>query len=223
MDRGFVLADERLRTNVPERLRRRRHRPGLQLAHLGFGRASSSPRRSPGSNPPPIDEAGIPRVTYSDPEVASVGLTEAQAKEKYGEDRDASPTTSAGNGKSQILKTAGFVKLVRVEDGPVVGVHMVGSRVGELVAEAQLIYNWEAYPDEVASSSTPTRPRPRRSARRTWPSPASRCTRTADPAPTPTHASATKEPCPDAGIGHHARAGRERHRGHRHPLAQAGG
>jgi dihydrolipoamide dehydrogenase len=55
-----------------------------------------------------------------------------------------------GNGKSQILKTQGFVKLVRVNDGPVVGVHMVGARMGELVGEAQLIYNWEAFPDEVA-------------------------------------------------------------------------
>ena len=44
----------------------------------------------------------------------------------------------------QILKTAGAVKLVAVKDGPVVGVHMVGTRVGELIAEAQLIYNWEA-------------------------------------------------------------------------------
>ena len=56
----------------------------------------------------------------------------------------------AGNGKSQILATAGFVKLVRQKDGPVVGVHMVGARMGEQVGEAQLIYNWEAFPEEVA-------------------------------------------------------------------------
>ena len=90
-------------------------------------------------------------MTYCDPEVASVGLNESAAKEKYGEDQVASLTYDlGGNGKSQILKTQGFVKLVRVNDGPVVGVHMVGARMGELVGEAQLIYNWEAFPDEVA-------------------------------------------------------------------------
>ncbi len=55
-----------------------------------------------------------------------------------------------GNGKSQILRTAGFVKLVRVKDGPVVGVHMVGSRIGEQVGEAQLVVGWEAHAEDVA-------------------------------------------------------------------------
>ena len=53
-----------------------------------------------------IDEAGIPRVTYCEPEVASVGLTEAQAKERYGEVQTLIYDL-AGNGKSQILQTAG--------------------------------------------------------------------------------------------------------------------
>ncbi|MBO0892249.1 MAG: dihydrolipoyl dehydrogenase, partial [Acidothermales bacterium] len=56
----------------------------------------------------------------------------------------------AGNGRSQILKTSGAVKVVQQKDGPVVGVHMVGERIGELSAEAQLIYNWEAQPSDVA-------------------------------------------------------------------------
>ena len=99
----------------------------------------------------PIDYAGVPRVTYSEPEVASVGLTEAQAKEKHGE-VEVATYDLAGNGRAAILKTAGAVKLIRVAgNGPVVGVHMVGSRVGELIAEAQLIYNWEAEADDVAS------------------------------------------------------------------------
>ena len=125
--------------------------PTLQLAHVGFGEGILVAERLAGLDPAPIDYDGVPRVTYSEPEVASVGITEARAKEKYGDDGVETVTYDlAGNGKSQILKTAGFVKLVRQKDGPVVGVHMVGSRVGELVAEAQLIYNWEAYPDEVA-------------------------------------------------------------------------
>jgi dihydrolipoamide dehydrogenase len=55
-----------------------------------------------------------------------------------------------GNGKSQILKTAGIVKVVRERSGPVVGVHMAGARMGEQVGEAMLIVNWEAFPEEVA-------------------------------------------------------------------------
>jgi dihydrolipoamide dehydrogenase len=83
--------------------------------------------------------------------VASVGLAEADAQQQYGKDNVESFVYDlGGNGKSQILKTQGFVKLVRRKDGPVVGVHLVGDRVGELIGEAQLIYNWEAYADDVA-------------------------------------------------------------------------
>ena len=78
----------------------------------------------------------MPRITYSDPEVASVGLTEAKAKEKYGDDVKTLTYDLAGNGRSQILKTAGAVKVIAVVEGPVVGIHAVGSRVGELIAEA---------------------------------------------------------------------------------------
>jgi len=151
MDRGFVLTDERLRTNVPNVYALGDIVPGLQLAHRGFQQGIFLAEDIAGLDPVPIDETGIPRVTYSEPEVASVGLTEAQAKEQLGDDKVETLTYDlGGNGKSQILKTQGFVKLVREKDGAVLGVHMVGSRVGELVGEAQLIYNWEARPDEVA-------------------------------------------------------------------------
>jgi dihydrolipoamide dehydrogenase len=151
LDRGFVLTDERLRTGVANIFAVGDIVPGLQLAHRGFQQGIFVAEEIAGLNPAVIDENGIPRVTYSDPELASVGLTEAKAKEKYGADKVSTYNYNlGGNGKSQILRTAGFVKLVRVEDGPVVGVHMVGARVGELVGEAQLIFNWEAYPAEVA-------------------------------------------------------------------------
>jgi len=152
MERGFVLTDERLRTNVPGVYAVGDIVPGLQLAHRGFQQGIFVAEEIAGLQPRPIDESGIPRVTYSDPEIASVGLTEAKAREQYGADKVKTYTYNlGGNGRSQILKTGGFVKLVSVTDGPVVGVHMVGARVGELVGEAQLIYNWEAYPAEVAS------------------------------------------------------------------------
>jgi dihydrolipoamide dehydrogenase len=149
MDRGFVLVDEYCQTNVPTISAVGDLIPTLQLAHVGFGEGILVAERLAGLPVVPIDYAGVPRITYSEPEVASVGLTEAQAKEKYGE-VEVLTYDLGGNGRSQILKTAGAVKLVRAADGPVVGVHMVGSRVGELIAEAQLIYNWEALPDEVA-------------------------------------------------------------------------
>jgi dihydrolipoamide dehydrogenase len=150
MDRGYVLADEYCRTNVPTISAVGDLIPTLQLAHVGFAEGILVAERLAGLNPAPIDYAGVPRITYSDPEVASVGLTEAQAKERYGEVKTLTYDLG-GNGRSQILKTAGAVKLVQAVDGPIVGVHMVGSRVGELIAEAQLIYNWEAEADDVAS------------------------------------------------------------------------
>jgi dihydrolipoamide dehydrogenase len=151
MERGFVLTNERLHTGVGNIYAVGDIVPGLQLAHRGFQQGIFVAEEIAGLKPPVIDEAGIPRVTYSDPEVASVGLTEASAKEKYGADKISTYNYNlGGNGRSQILKTQGFVKLVRLNDGPVVGVHMVGARMGELVSEAQLIYNWEAFPEEVA-------------------------------------------------------------------------
>jgi dihydrolipoamide dehydrogenase len=151
MERGFVLTDERLRTNVPNVYAVGDIVPGLQLAHRGFGQGIFVAEEIAGKNPAPIVESGIPRVTYCDPEIASVGLTEAQAKERFGDDSvETYNYNLGGNGRSKILATQGFVKLVRQKDGPVVGVHMIGARIGEQVGEAQLIVNWEAFPAEVA-------------------------------------------------------------------------
>ncbi|GAB2976825.1 dihydrolipoyl dehydrogenase [Amycolatopsis acidiphila] len=150
MERGFVLTDDRLRTNVPNVYAVGDIVPGLQLAHRGFAQGIFVAEEIAGLEPRVIDESGIPRVTYSHPEVASVGLTEAAAKDKYGSGVTTFTYDLAGNGKSQILKTAGAVKLVKAPDGPVVGLHLVGDRVGELIGEAQLIYNWEAFPEDVA-------------------------------------------------------------------------
>jgi len=150
LDRGFVPTDDRLRTSVPNVYAVGDIVPGMQLAHRGFQQGIFVAEEIAGLNPPVIDEAGIPRVTYCEPEVASMGLNEAKAREQYDDKITTFTYDLAGNGKSQILKTQGFVKLVRVADGPVVGIHMVGSRVSELIGEAQLIYNWEAFPADVA-------------------------------------------------------------------------
>jgi len=150
LDRGYVVADERCRTGVPGVFAVGDLVPGLQLAHRGFAQGIFVAEEIAGLSPAPVDDLGIPRVTYCDPEIASVGLTEAQAREKYG-DVEVFEYNLGGNGRSQILQTQGFVKLVREKDGPVVGVHMIGARMGEQVGEAQLIYNWEALPSDVAS------------------------------------------------------------------------
>jgi dihydrolipoamide dehydrogenase len=151
MDRGFVVADERCRTNLSNVFAVGDIVPGLQLAHRGFAQGIFVAEEIAGLDPIPVPDAGIPRVTYSNPEVASVGLTEAQAREQVGDDRvETLVYDLGGNGKSQILKTQGSVKLVREKDGPVLGVHLVGARVGELIGEAQLIVNWEAVPEDVA-------------------------------------------------------------------------
>ena len=152
MDRGYVLTNERLQTNLPNVYAAGDIVPGLQLAHRGFGQGIFIAEQIAGLNPAIIDEIGIPKVTYCEPEVASVGLSEAKAKEVYGADNVSTYEYNlGGNGKSQILGTAGFIKLVRKNNGPVIGVHMIGSRVGEQIGEGQLIVNWEAYPEDVAS------------------------------------------------------------------------
>ena len=151
MDRGFVITDERLKTNIPGIWAVGDIVPGLQLAHRGFQQGIFVAEEIAGLNPVLVEDINIPKVTYSDPEVASVGLSTAKAIEKYGADAVTSYDYNlAGNGKSHILGTAGSVKVVRVNDGPVVGVHMIGARVGELIGEAQLAVNWEAYPEDIA-------------------------------------------------------------------------
>jgi len=151
MDRGFVLTDERLRTNIPGVWAVGDIVPGLQLAHRGFQHGIFVAEEIAGLNPVVISDTNIPKVTYSEPEVASVGLSEKKAKEQYGDDAVKSYDYNlAGNGKSHILETAGSIKVIRVVDGPVVGVHMIGARVGELIGEAQLAVNWDAHPEDVA-------------------------------------------------------------------------
>jgi dihydrolipoamide dehydrogenase len=152
MDRGWVLTNDRLQTNLPGVYAAGDIVPGVQLAHRGFQQGIFIAEDIAGLNPVAIDEDGIPKVTYCEPEIASVGLSEAKAKEKFGaENVSTYEYNLGGNGKSQILGTAGFIKLVRRNNGPVIGVHMIGSRVGEQIGEAQLIVNWEAHPEDVAN------------------------------------------------------------------------
>jgi dihydrolipoamide dehydrogenase len=155
LDGGFVRVNERLQTSIPQVYAVGDVVRGLQLAHRGFAHGifvAEQIAHQAGvleQAPTPIVDAEVPRVTYCDPEIASVGLTEDEARTRYG-DVETLTYDLGGNGKSQILKTRGLVKLVRQPSGPVVGVHMIGARVSELVGEAQLITNWDAFPTDVA-------------------------------------------------------------------------
>nr|WP_278189939.1 dihydrolipoyl dehydrogenase [Brevibacterium sp. ZH18] len=151
MDRGFVLANERLHTGVGNIYACGDIVPGLQLAHRAFGQGIFIAEEIAGLNPVPVLESGIPRVTYCEPEIFSVGLSSKQAAEKYGADSvESIEYNLGGNGKSVILGTTGLIKVIREKDGPVVGVHGIGARLSEQAGEAQLIVNWEAFPEEVA-------------------------------------------------------------------------
>ena len=150
VERGFVTVDEYCQTGVPTISAVGDLIPGPQLAHVGFAEGIMVAERLSGLAVTPIDYDGVPRVTYSNPEVASVGITSKTAAERGIKTAEITYDLG-GNGKSQILQTAGAAKVIATEGGgPVLGVHLVGARVGELIAEGQLIYNWEAVPSEVA-------------------------------------------------------------------------
>ncbi|MBN9194831.1 MAG: FAD-dependent oxidoreductase, partial [Microbacterium sp.] len=151
IDRGFVIVDERLRTGVDHVWAVGDIVPGLQLAHRGFQQGILVAEQINGESPVVVPDSHVPRVTYSSPEVASVGLTEAQAVAEHGQDAIvAYEYNLAGNGKSEIIGTGGLVKVVRAKDGPVLGVHLLGDRVGELITEGQLAVGWEAHPEDIA-------------------------------------------------------------------------
>ena len=149
IERGHVKVDEYCRTNVETISAVGDLVPTPQLAHVGFAEGILVAERLGGLDPAPIDYDGVPRITSSEPEVASVGITSAIAEER-GLETASITYDLAGNPRSKILGTQGEVKVIAQKDGPVLGIHMVGSRVGELITEGQLIYNWEALPSEVA-------------------------------------------------------------------------
>jgi dihydrolipoyl dehydrogenase len=122
----------------------------FQLAHVSMSEGVAAAERIAGQDVPELDYAGVPRVTFSTPEIASVGLTESQATER-GHEVEVERYSMQGLGKANIVGEGGAVKVVAEKDGPVLGVHLIGPHVTDLVAEAMLITNWEAMPAEVAA------------------------------------------------------------------------
>ena len=151
LDRGFVITNDRLHTGVGNIYAVGDIVPGLQLAHRGFMQGIFVAEEIAGLNPTMQADINIPRVTFCEPEIASVGMTEKQAREKFGDQVRTVEYNLAGNGKSSILATSGIIKLVSVEGGPIVGFHGIGARIGEQIGEGELMVNWEADPSDVAS------------------------------------------------------------------------
>jgi dihydrolipoamide dehydrogenase len=157
LTRGYVDVDPLCQTAVPTISAVGDLIATPQLAHVGFAEGILVAERLGGLDVKPIDYDGVPRITYSDPEVASVGITSAQATER------GIPVVEViyplgGNGRSVILQTQGQAKVIAEapavsggQPGRVLGIHLVGARVGELIAEGQLIYNWDAEPADVAA------------------------------------------------------------------------
>jgi dihydrolipoamide dehydrogenase len=156
IDHGCVTVDEHCQTSVPTISAVGDLTPGLQLAHVGFAEGILTAERIAGLPVTAIDYDGVPRITYSNPEVASVGLTSSTAAARGIKTVEVRYPLGA-NARSVILQTQGEAKVIAAapadgddQPGRVLGVHLVGARVGELIAEAQLIYNWKAAPGEVA-------------------------------------------------------------------------
>lgn len=123
-----------------------------QLAHVAFGMGFATAERIAGGSPIAVDfERNVPRAVYCVPEVAAVGYTEEQAREK-GYEVEVTKHSFAGNAKAQMMRQArGFSKIVAAKDGPILGVHLIGPRVTELLAETLLTVGWQAMPAEVAA------------------------------------------------------------------------
>lgn len=152
MDRGFVIPNERLHTGVGNIYAIGDIVPGVQLAHRGYQQGRFVVEEIAGLKPQVVEDINIPKVTFCNPEIASVGYSQPKAEEKFGKDNvEVAEYNLAGNGKSSILGTGGLVKVVREKDGPIVGVHAVGKRMGEQIGEAQMWVVWEAFPEDVAT------------------------------------------------------------------------
>ena len=161
--RGYVVTDAVGATEVAGLWAVGDVRPTLALAHAAFAEGAVVADHIAGrTDVRAVDHVHTPRVTYSHPEVASVGLTEAEARERYGDDAVTTTTSSLrGNAKVVIAGSEGLVKLVHLvgaapvgapgDAGPVLGVHIVGPQATELIAAATLVTSWEAVPTELAA------------------------------------------------------------------------
>jgi dihydrolipoamide dehydrogenase len=157
MDKGFIVVDQQFRTSVdgvyaigdavwiPDA-----NWPHPQLAHVAYAEGMRVAELLAGENPTAVDYKNVPHVIYCQPEVAAVGLTEQKAKD-LGMEVETKRYPFSANARALMLGGGqGFVKTVAEKGGAVVGVHIIGPRASDLIAEAMLVTSWEAYPSELA-------------------------------------------------------------------------
>ncbi|OGO50627.1 MAG: dihydrolipoyl dehydrogenase [Chloroflexi bacterium RBG_16_68_14] len=150
LERGFVRIDERMRTSVPQIFAIGDVTGKLMLAHVASAQGVAAVEEIAGREPLPLAYEKMPRCTYCQPQVASLGLTEAQARER-GLEVKVGTFPYRGNGKAVAMgRTEGLVKLVAdARTGEIVGYHMIGQDATELLAEASLGSVLEATPREL--------------------------------------------------------------------------
>ena len=153
VERGFVHADlETMLTAEPSIYAVGDIVAGTpQLAHAGFAEGIAAVTHIATGQSAPVDYKAIPLVVYTHPEVASVGLTEAAAREA-GYEIEVHDHGMRGVGRAIIQgEVGGLVKLVSEVDGPILGATVVGPAAGELIHELMYSVAWEALPDEAAA------------------------------------------------------------------------
>lgn len=154
VDRGFVLVDEYCRTGVTFGNGGVQYAlgdviPTLGLAHASFAEGLMVAEMIAGKAVTPVDYKGVPKVYYCEPEVGAVGWTEQELKEA-GIEYEKSLFPFSHNARAQMLGGSGHVKVLAKKGGKVMGVHIVGKCATDLIAEGEMIYNWEALPSDVA-------------------------------------------------------------------------
>lgn len=123
--------------------------PSLGLAHASFAEGMLAAEALAGRRTAAVDYAAVPRITYAAPQTAAVGLSEAEAR-NAGHDVVVNTLPLTAVAKGLVHGQGGMVKVVAERAGRVLGVHLVGPHVSEMIAESQLIVGWEAEPADVA-------------------------------------------------------------------------
>ena len=150
-ERGAVAIDGRMRTNVPHIYAIGDVTAKLMLAHVAEAMGIVAAETIAGHETKELDYVMMPRATYCQPQIASFGWTEKQAREK-GLDVKVAKFPFTANGKAHGLgDTAGFVKILSdAKYGELLGAHMIGPDVTELLPELTLAQQWELTTAEVA-------------------------------------------------------------------------
>lgn len=149
-EKGYISVDPYMRTNVPRVYAIGDVVPTPWLAHVAMAEGIVAVEHMAGRETRPLNYDQIPGCTYCSPEVASIGLSEAKARER-GFDVAVGKFPFSANGKARVINdTAGFVKIVAEKRyDEVLGVHIVGPRATELVAEAGAALKLEATSEEL--------------------------------------------------------------------------